>query len=212
MTAIVGKVLESGILIMADKRVTYRGINKFTDDEKKIIMLNKNLLFAYAGVKNIMDKCIVDLKKLASTEKSVEEIIEKARNLFSIALDEIKREHVGQSFDTIFLFGGFKNKYDPFACYFSSNDHFQKSHSLSFFYKTFPHKEMPQLRNFLIREIDYSVQDVNYFIPKFFSAITSINDDKVGSTAYAVFLSRKGAFEVDIDIKGEYKVQHIRDF
>ena len=75
MTAIIGKKFKDGILIMADKRITYRGTQEVYDNEKKIFVLNNRLLFAYAGVKNIIDIGLDELINYSNSTDSLEDII-----------------------------------------------------------------------------------------------------------------------------------------
>lgn len=79
---------ENSILIMADKRITYRGTLELHDDEKKIIMLNEKVVFAYAGVKNIIDVGLAKLKEFSLATNSLKEIISESQKLFSAALDQ----------------------------------------------------------------------------------------------------------------------------
>ena len=73
---------------MADKRITYRGTLELHDDEKKIIMLNEKVVFAYAGVKNIIDVGLAKLKEFSLATNSLKEIISESQKLFSAALDQ----------------------------------------------------------------------------------------------------------------------------
>ena len=68
---------------------------------------------------------------------------------------------------------------------------------------------MVYLGNHLKNQVDCSKKDVNYFIRKFSSAIRRMNNDKVGSTTYSIFLSKEGIFEIDSNEQGEFKVQEI---
>lgn len=204
MTAIIGKKFKDGILIMADKRITYRGTQEVYDNEKKIFVLNNRLLFAYAGVKNIIDTGLDELKNYSNSTKSLEDIINHSQKIFSSSLNFFKKSYPKQGYATVYVLAGFNDHSETFVFYFSSDDNFQKKYPLEFFYKTFPNTETLTLRDYLTTEVDRSNNDVNYCIQKFSFAIRKINNDMVGNTAYSIFLSRKGVWEIDIDENGEY--------
>lgn len=203
MTAIIGKKFEDGVLIIADKRITVRGTSEFTDDVKKIIVLSPKLIFAYAGVKNIVDRCTGNLQSFTQDPaNSLEEIIKQSQNLFSSALDHFKHNHPQQNYDTVYILAGFNDDDETFIFYFSSDDYFQQRKPLELFYKTFPNKEMLDLRTFLINEVDPSQKEIPYYIQKFSAAIRRINHPMVGKTTYSVYLSRDNICEMDIDEDG----------
>lgn len=212
MTALIGKTFEDGVLIMADKRITYRGTANFRDDEKKIIALNQNVIFAFAGVKNVIEMPLEELKTFSLKTYSLEEIEVHAQKLFSTSLELFKNLYPEQEYVTVYVLAGFTADGMPRVTYFSSDDNFQKSNLLDFFYKTFPNTEMMYLRRFLLNEVDVSRRNINYFIRKFSSAIRQINNEKVSKNAYSIFLSKKGLFEIDIDKNGKFEmVQMILD-
>lgn len=206
MTALIGKKFENGVFIMADKRITYRGTENFSDDEKKVIALNQNVIFAFAGVKNIIDICIEELKMYSLGTNSIEEIEAQSQKLFRNSLEMFQKLYPEQDYATVYLLAGFTADGIPRVTYFSSDDAFQKSHPLDFFYKTFPNTEMIYLRNYLINEVDATRTDLNYFIIQFSSAIREINNEKVSKTAYSIFLTKNGLFEIDIDEDGIIKI------
>lgn len=203
MTALIGKMFEDSVLIMADKRITYRGTEKFSDDEKKIIVLNHKVIFAYAGVKNVIDLPLEKLKTFARKTNSLEKIEDYAKNLFSASLNVFKKLNPEQDYATVYILAGFAGDGLPRVTYFSSDDDFQKGNLLEFFYKTFPNAEKNFLRNFLINEVDNSKKSIKYYIRKFSLAIRQINNVKVGKNAYAIFLSKKGLLEIDINKHGK---------
>ncbi|MCK1983769.1 MULTISPECIES: hypothetical protein [Peribacillus] len=205
MTALIGKKFENGVFIMADKRITYRGTETFSDDEKKVIALNQNVIFAFAGVKNIIDTCMEELKMFSLGTNSIEEIEAQSQKLFRNSLEAFQKLYPEQDYATVYLLAGFTADGIPRVTYFSSDDAFQKSNPLDFFYKTFPNTEMMYLRNYLINEVDATRTDLNYFIIKFSSAIRQINNEKVSKTAYSIFLTKNGLFEIDIDEDGMIK-------
>jgi hypothetical protein len=209
MTALIGKKFDNGVLIMADKRITYRGTDKFSDDVKKIIALNKNVIFAFAGVKNIIDLCIEELKTFSLRTSSLEEIAVHSQKIFSTALMIFKKSHPKQDYATVYILSGFNGNGEPFVSYFSSDDDFQKSYPLDYFFKTFPNTEMVYLRNFLKNEVDNSRKDINYYLHKFSSAIRQINNKKVSKNTYSLVLSQKGLFEVDINEEGVFTISAI---
>ncbi|MGE7588616.1 hypothetical protein [Peribacillus sp. NPDC101480] len=206
MTALIGKKFENGVFIMADKRITYRGTENFSDDEKKVIALNQNVIFAFAGVKNIIDICIEELKMFSLGTNSIEEIEAHSQKLFRNSLEMFQKLYPEQDYATVYLLAGFTADGIPRVTYFSSDDAFQKSHPLDFFYKTFPNTEMMYLRNYLINEVDATRTDLYYFIIQFSSAIRQINNEKVSKTAYSIFLTKNGLFEIDIDEDGIIKI------
>jgi hypothetical protein len=206
MTALIGKKFENGVFIMADKRITCRGTENFSDDEKKVIALNQNVIFAFAGVKNIIDICIGELKMFSLGTNSIEEIEAQSQKLFRNSLEMFQKLYPEQDYATVYLLAGFTADGIPRVTYFSSDDAFQKSHPLDFFYKTFPNTEMMYLRNYLINEVDATRTDLNYFIIQFSSAIRQINNEKVSKTAYSIFLTKNGLFEIDIDEDGIIKI------
>lgn len=208
MTALIGKTFDTGILLVADTRITNRGLATFKDDEKKIIVLNKRLVFAYAGVKNIIDRGLEELRKSATTG-STEEIMGEAKRLFSAALASFKKSYPGQSYATVIVFAGFKENDQTFACYFSSDDNFTKHSPLQVFFKTFPNKEMPLLRDFLTYQIDYSKQDIDYFVQKFTLAIRRLKNRYVSKNAYAVYLSQAEILEIKISGQGKYIIHRL---
>ncbi|MCI2255626.1 hypothetical protein L2D08_14735 [Domibacillus sp. PGB-M46] len=210
MTALIGKQFENGILIMADKRITYRGTNNFSDNEKKIIALNQNVIFAFAGVKNVIDMAIEELKLFSLNANSFEEIEAQSQKLFKHSLELFKKSYPGQDYATVYILAGFTEGGMLRVTYYSSDDHFQKSSSIDFFYKTFPNTEMMYLRSYLMNEVDVSRTDINYFIRKFSSAIRQINNEKVSKNAYAIFLSKQGLFEIDINKNGSIKVKQMK--
>ncbi|MGM0875868.1 MAG: hypothetical protein ACQEWV_14010 [Bacillota bacterium] len=209
MTALIGKKFDNGVLIMADKRITYRGTEKFSDDVKKIIALNKNVILAFAGVKNIIDLCIEELKTFSLTSSSLEEIAAHSQKLFTTALMTFKKSHPKQDYATVYILAGFNENGEPFVSYFSSDNDFQKSYPLEYFYKTFPNTEMVYLRHFLKKEVDNSRTDINYYIHKFSSAIRQINNKKVSKNTFSLFLSQKGVFEVEINEEGVFTISEI---
>ncbi len=206
MTALIGKKFEDGVLIMADKRITYRGTANFNDDEKKIIVLNQNVIFAFAGVKNVIDIPLEELKTFALGTNSLEEISAEAQKLYSASLKSFKKLYPEQDYSTVYLLAGFDTDGMPRVTYFSSDDYFQKRNPLDFFYKTFPNSEMMNLRSFLLSKVDISRININYYIRKFSLAIRKINNAKVSQNAYSIFLSKKGLFEIDIDKNGKFKM------
>jgi 20S proteasome alpha/beta subunit len=199
MTALIGKKFEDSVLIVADKRITYRGTEKFSDDEKKIIVLNHKVIFAFAGVKNVIDLPLEELKIFASKKNSLEEIEAHAKKLFVASLNVFKKFNPEQDYATVYILAGFAADGFPRITYFSSDDDFQKGNLLEYFYKTFPNTEMEFLRNYLIKEVDITKKSIKYYIRKFSSAIRRINNVKVGKNAYAIFLSKKGLLEIEIN-------------
>ncbi|WP_349729987.1 hypothetical protein [Peribacillus frigoritolerans] len=206
MTALIGKKFDNGVFIMADKRITYRGTEKYSDDEKKVIALNQKVIFAFAGVKNIIDTCMEELKIFSLGTNSIEEIEAQSQKIFRNSLVKFQKLYPEQDYATVYLLAGFTSDDIPRVTYFSSDDAFQKSNPLDFFYKTFPNTEMMYLRNYLINEVDATRTDMNYFIIKFSSAIRQINNEKVSKTAYSLFLTKDGLFEIDIDGDGMIKI------
>jgi hypothetical protein len=203
MTAIIGKKCKDGILIMADKRITYRETQEVYDNEKKIFVLNKRLLLAYAGVKNIIDIGLDELQHYAHSTNSLEDIINHSQKIFRSALNLFKQTHPTQGYATVYVLAGFNDHNETFVFYFSSDDDFQKRYPLEFFYKTFPNTETSNLRAYLTNEVDCSQHDVNYFLQKFSSAIRRINHEMVGNTTYSIFLSREEVWEIDINENGD---------
>ena len=209
MTALVGKRFDNGILILAlDKRITARGTQEFTDDVKKIMVLNSKLILAYAGVKNIVDICVDKIQEYAKGSHPLEEIITNSQKLFCSALNHFKQCHPEQRYDTVYILAGFNDCHETFIFYFSSDDHFQSRKPLEIFYKAFPTKEMVNLRTFLINKVDYSQNEIPYYIQKFSAAIRMINHPMVGKNTYAVYLSRNDFFEVEINEYGLYILKH----
>ncbi|KKI91481.1 hypothetical protein WQ54_14515 [Bacillus sp. SA1-12] len=206
MTALIGKKFQNGVLIMADKRITYRGTDVFIDHEKKIIALNHNAILAFAGVKNIIDERIEELKAFSLKTNSIEEIEAYSQKLYSASLELFKNAYPGHDYATVYLLAGFAADGMPRVTYFSSDDHFQKGKPLDFFYKAFPNTEMVYLQRFLVNEIDVSKNNIDYYIRKFSSAIRQINNEKVSKNAYSIFLSNKGLFESDIDENGRFEM------
>ncbi|PEZ76293.1 hypothetical protein CN380_21065 [Bacillus sp. AFS017274] len=206
MTALIGKKFKNGVFIMADKRITYRGTENFSDDEKKVIALNQNVIFAFAGVKNIIDTCIEELKMFSLGTSSIEEIEAQSQKFFRNSLEIFKKLYPEQEYATIYILAGFTADGIPRVTYFSSDDDFQKGNPLDFFYKTFPNTEMMYLRNYLINEVDDTRTDMNYFIIKFSSAIRQINNEKVSKDTYSLFLTQNGLFEIDVDEDGIIKI------
>jgi Proteasome subunit len=206
MTALIGKKFEDSVLIMADKRITYRGTEKFRDDEKKIIVLNHQVIFAFAGVKNVIDLPLEELKTFARKTNSLEKIEAHAKKIFFASLNLFKKLNPEQDSATVYILAGFASDGFPRVTYFSSDNDFQKGNLLEFFYKTFPNSEMESLRNFLINGVDSSNKSLEYYIRKFSLAIRQINHIKVGKTAYAIFLSKKGLLEMEINEKGKFQI------
>ncbi|WP_026575028.1 hypothetical protein [Bacillus sp. UNC438CL73TsuS30] len=206
MTALIGKKFEDSVLIMADKRITFRGTDKFSDDEKKIIVLNHNVIFAFAGVKNVIDWPLEELKTFASKTNSLEEIEAQAQKLFCASLDLFKKLNPEQDYATVYILAGFIADDLPRVTYFSSDDDFQKGNLLDFFYKAFPNTEMTFLREFLINEVEVSKKNIKYYIRKFSSAIRQINNSKVSKNTYSIFLSKKGLLEIEINEQGKYTI------
>ena len=206
MTALIGKKFDNGVFIMADKRITYRGTEKYSDDEKKVIALNQKVIFAFAGVKNIIDMCMEELKIFSLGTNSIEEIEAQSQKLFRNSLVKFQKLYPEQDCATVYLLAGFTFDDIPRVTYYSSDDAFQKSNPLDFFYKTFPNTEMMYLRNYLINEVDATRTDMNYFIIKFSSAIRQINNEKVSKAAYSLFLTKDGLFEIDVDEDGMIKI------
>ncbi|WP_336866715.1 hypothetical protein [Peribacillus frigoritolerans] len=206
MTALIGKKFDNGVFIMADRRITYRGTEKYSDDEKKVIALNQKVIFAFAGVKNIIDMCMEELKIFSLGTNSIEEIEAQSQKLFRNSLVKFQKLYPEQDYATVYLLAGFTSDDIPRVTYFSSDDAFQKSNPLDFFYKTFPNTEMMYLRNYLINEVDATRTEMNYFIIKFSSAIRQINNEKVSKTAYSLFLTKDGLFEIDVDEDGMIKI------
>ncbi|MFJ5760466.1 hypothetical protein ACIQAA_15320 [Neobacillus sp. NPDC093182] len=209
MTALIGKKFEDGVLILADKRITYRGTEKFSDDEKKIIVLNHKVIFAFAGVKNIIDLPLEELKTFARKTNSLEKIEAHAKKIFFDSLNVFKKLNPEQDFATVYILAGFAADGFPRVTYFSSDDDFQKGNLLEFFYKTFPNSEMESLRNFLINEVDSRKKSIKYYIRKFSLAIRRINHAKVGKNTYAIFLSRKAILKIDINEQGKFHIVSI---
>ena len=206
MTALIGKKFKDSVLIMADKRITYRGTTRFKDDENKISVLNHNVIFAYAGVKNIIDLPLGELKMFASKTNSLEEIKAHAQGLFSASLHLFKNLNPDQDYATVYILAGFSEDGLPCVTYFSSDDDFRKGNLLEFFYKAFPTSEMENLRKFLINEVDVNKKSLKYYIRKFSTAIRQINNAKVSKNAYSIFLSKKGLLEIDINEQGEFNI------
>jgi hypothetical protein len=206
MTALIGKKFDNGVFIMADKRITYRGTEKYSDDEKKVIALNQKVIFAFAGVKNIIDMCMEELKIFSLGTNTIEEIEVHSQKLFRNSLVKFQKLYPEHDCATVYLLAGFTSGDIPRVTYFSSDDAFQKSNPLDFFYKTFPNTEMMYLRNYLINEVDATRTDMNYFIIKFSSAIRQINNEKVSKTAYSLFLTKDGLFEIDVNEDGMIKI------
>ncbi|KAA9032403.1 Ntn hydrolase family protein [Niallia endozanthoxylica] len=203
MTAIIGKKFEDGVLILADKRVTIRGTQGYADDVKKIIVLSPKLILAYAGVKNIVDRCVGNLQTFAQdSANSLAEIIKQGQKLFCSALDYFKHHYPQQRYDTVYILAGFNDTDEPFIIYFSSDDNFQKQKPLELFYKTFPNKEMLNLRTFLINEVDQSRKEIPYYIQKFSAAVRMIDHPMVGKKTYSVYLSRNDYCEMEMDEYG----------
>ncbi|MGM7723178.1 hypothetical protein [Metabacillus sp. Hm71] len=206
MTALIGKKFENGVLIMADRRITYRGTNVFKDHEKKIMALNHNAIFAFAGVKNIIIEPIEEIKAFSLQTNSLEEIEAYSQKLFRASLEFFKHSYPGHDYATVYLLAGFAADGTSRVTYFSSDDHFQKGHPLEFFYKTFPNTEMVYLQRYLVNEIDVSKKNIDYYIRKFSSAIRQINNQKVSKNAYSIYLSKEGLFETEIDENGRFKI------
>jgi Proteasome subunit len=206
MTALIGKKFEDSVLIMADKRITFRGTEKFSDDEKKIIVLNHKVIFAFAGVKNVIDLPLEELKTFARKTNSLEEIEAHAKKIFFDSLNLFKKLNPEQDYATVYILACFAANGIPRVTYFSSDDDFQKGNLLEFFYKTLPNTEMEFLRNFLIKEVDISKKNLKYYIRKFSSAIREINNVKVSKNAYAIFLSKKGLLEIEINEQGKFTI------
>ncbi|WP_186328628.1 hypothetical protein [Bacillus sp. X1(2014)] len=206
MTALIGKKFEDSVLIMADKRISYRGTEKFSDDEKKIMVLNPKVIFAFAGVKNVIDLPLEELKTLARKTNSLEEIEDHAKKLFLASLNVFKKLNPEQDYATVYILAGFAANGIPRVTYFSSDDDFQTGNLLEFFYKTFPNTEMEFLRNYLIKEVDSSKKNIKYYIRKFSTAIRRINNVKVGKSAYAIFLSKNGLLEMEINEQGKFNM------
>ncbi|WP_394234761.1 hypothetical protein [Niallia oryzisoli] len=203
MTAIIGKKFEDGVLILADKRITIRGTQEFTDDVKKIMILSPKLIFAYAGVKNIVDMCVGNLQRYAQDPaNSLEGIIKHTQKLFCSALDHFKKHHPRQRYDTVYILAGYTDDDETFIFYFSSDDLFQHRKPLEFFYKAYPSSEMLKLRTCLINEVDQSQKDISYYIQKFSAAIRSINHPMVGKSTYSIYLSKNEYCEMEIDENG----------
>ncbi|WP_179595841.1 hypothetical protein [Neobacillus driksii] len=206
MTALIGKKFEDSVLIMADTRITYRGNEKFSDDEKKIIVLNDKVIFAYAGVKNVIDLPLEELKTFARKTNSLEKIEAHAKKIFFASLNVFKKVNPEHDYATVYILAGFAGDGFPRVTYFSSDDDFEKGNLLDFFYKTFPNSEMEFLKNFLINEVDITKKSIKYYIRKFSSAIRRINNVKVGKKAYAIFLSKKGLLEIEINEQGKFHI------
>lgn len=206
MTAIIGRKFNDGILIMADKRITYRGTQEVYDNEKKIFVLNNRLLFAYAGVKNIIDMGLDQLISYSTSTDSLEDIINYSQKIFKSSLYFFEKSHPKQRYDTVYVLAGFNENSETFVFYFSSDDDFQKKYPLEFFFKSFPNTEALNLRSYLTNQVDCSNNDINYYIQKFSSAIRKISNDNdmVGNTAYSIFLSKKEIWEIDISENGGY--------
>lgn len=202
MTALIGKKFDDGILILADKRITIRGTNMFTDDAKKIIVLNSKLILAYAGVKNIVDMCIDKLQELALKHSDPEKIIKQAQKLFCLALNHFIQQHPHQKYDTVYILAGFNEDDETFIYYFSSDDYFQSRKPLETFYKSFPSNEMTKLRTFLLNEVDHTMNEIPYYIQKFSAAVRLINHPMVGKNTYSIYLSKNKYLEFDIDKYG----------
>lgn len=206
MTALIGKKFGDSVLIMADKRITYRGTVKFSDNEKKIIVLNPKVIFAFAGVKNVIDLPLEELKTFARKTNSLEEIEAHAKKLFVASLNVFKKLNPEQDYATVYILAGFAADGFPCVTYFSSDDDFQNGNLLEFFYKTFPNTEMEFLRNYLIKEVNITKKSIKYYIRKFSSAIRRINNVKVSKNAYAIFLSKKGLLEIEINEQGKINI------
>ncbi|MEH7117367.1 hypothetical protein V7128_08085 [Neobacillus vireti] len=206
MTALIGKKFEDSVLIMADKRITYRGTDKFSDDAKKIIVLNHNVIFAFAGVKNVIDLPLEELKAFASKTNSLDEIEAHAKKIFFASLKLFKELNPNQDCATVYILAGFTEDGIPRVTYFSSDDDFQKGNLLEFFYKAFPNSEMKFLRKFLINEVDVNKKNINYYIRNFSLAIRQINNEKVSKNAYSIFLSKNGLLEIQINEQGKFTI------
>jgi hypothetical protein len=204
MTALIGKKFEDSVLIMADKRISYRGTEKFSDHEKKIIVLNHKVIFAFAGVKNVIDLPLEELRRFARKTNSLEEIEAHSKKVFSASLNLFKKLNSEQDYATVYILAGFAADDFPRVTYYSSDDDFQKGNLLEFFYKTFPNTEMEFLRNFLIREVDISKKSIKYYIRKFSSAIRQMNNEKVSKNTYSIFLSKEGLLEFEINEHGKF--------
>jgi Proteasome subunit len=212
MTALIGKRFKNCILVMADKRITYRGTLQYHDEEKKIIMLNKNIMITYAGVKNIIDAGIKNLQKYSQINHSVEEIISQSQKIFCTSLNEFKKSYPGQEYSTVYILSGFKNNDETFVYYFSSDDLFQKRNRLDFFYKTFPDSEMLSLETYLKTQVDLSRNDIDYFIDKFSLAIKGIKNDKISSSVYSIYLTKDEIIEIDINDHNVYTMKKLTHF
>jgi len=206
MTALIGKKFEDSVLIMADKRITYRGTDKFSDDEKKIIVLNQKVIFAFAGVKNVIDLPLEELKSFARKTNSLEKIEDHAKKIFFASLNLFRKLNPDQDYATVYILAGFTEDGFPRVTYFSSDDDFQNGNLLEFFYNAFPNTEMTFLRRFLINEVDVNMKKIKYYIRKFSSAIRQINNAKVSKNAYSIFLSKKGLLEIEINEQGKFTI------
>ncbi|MED3823719.1 hypothetical protein P4561_08290 [Priestia flexa] len=94
MTALIGRKFKNGVLITADKRITYVATDSFNDDTKKVIKLNEKIILAYAGKKNIVDAVIDELKDFSSNNYSLEDVSSKSKGLFSNALNLFKETYL----------------------------------------------------------------------------------------------------------------------
>lgn len=122
------------------------------------------------------------------------------------SLNVFKTLHPEQDYATVYILAGFAPNGIPRVTYFSSDDDFQTGNLLEFFYKTFPNTEMEILRNYLIKEVDSNKKNIKYYIRKFSSAIRRINNLKVGKNAYAIYLSKNGLLEIEINEHGKFNM------
>ncbi|MED3823720.1 hypothetical protein P4561_08295 [Priestia flexa] len=94
--------------------------------------------------------------------------------------------------------------------YFSSDDCFQTSYPLGLvFYKTYPEEEMECLESILGNLVDFSENNIEYFVKKFSSIIRNMESYKIGNTTYSIYLSKDGIYEIESDEDGEIQIAQI---
>ncbi|MEH7502922.1 hypothetical protein V7152_13085 [Neobacillus drentensis] len=212
MTVLIGKKFKNGVLITGDKRITYEATDSFNDDTKKVIKLNEKIILAYAGKKNIVDAVIDALKEFATKNDSLEVVSSKSKELFSIALKLFKETYPNMAYSTVYILAGLndENNEEPIVNYFSSDDFFQTSIPLGLlFYKTYPEEEMEKLESILGDQVDFSQNNIEYYVEQFSSIIRNMKSAKIGNTTYSIFLSKEGLYEFESDENGEIQIIQI---
>jgi hypothetical protein len=216
MTVIIGRKFSNCVLLTGDTRVTYLNssteeVKYYDDNVKKVIRLNNKMVIAFAGKMDIIKNGIDIIKKMDISTNSVESVIQKSQEVFGASLQLFRNTYPTVRYDTVYFLAGINDEEQPFMYGFSSDDFFNKRYLVDTPYKAFPEEENIRLANALTEKVDFTKNNMEYFVKKFSEIIRDMHSDMIGKSTFSIFVTKESMFEFEVDKDGKVTWREIKN-